>query len=125
MSDDYAENLERVKRAADRVKHLMGFAEGPDVHRFEQIRMLWKRYEAIVVSVEKLEAIADALDAATIETGKYEYALQAVAQCVDEVRHDADYKAVGLLEVPAYVRMLLNELKQLRQERSDRATNAV
>lgn len=65
MCDEpYQANLERLNAAADRINALMGFAprEGKQPHRFEQIRMLWRRYEAIPVSVEKLEAICERIE---------------------------------------------------------------
>jgi len=51
---------------------------------------------------------------AVIEAGKYEYALQAIAQRIEPVSHDRHYKAVGLLEIPARVGMLVAEVQQLR-----------
>lgn len=64
MTDDYQANLDRLNTAADRLNALMGFAprQGEPPHRFEQIRMLWRRYEAIPLSVEKLEAICERIE---------------------------------------------------------------
>lgn len=51
---------------------------------------------------------------AVIAEGKYEYALQATTQRLEEIAHDRSYKAIGLFEVPARVGMLVAEVKQLR-----------
>lgn len=49
-----------------------------------------------------------------IEAGKYEYTLQAIAQRLEPVAHDRSYRAVGLMELPSRVGMLVAEVQQLR-----------
>ena len=61
--------------------------------------------------VKKLESEREA---ALIEAGKYEYTLQAIAQRIEPVAHDRSYRAVGLMELPSRVGMLVAELQQLR-----------
>lgn len=57
---------------------------------------------------------------AVIEAGKYEYALQATAQRLELLAHDSRYKAIGLLEIPARVGMLVEEVRQLRERTRER-----
>lgn len=56
------EKLDRLWAARNRVANLMGFADKPCPHTFEIIRMIWGRYEALPISVEKLEAIAERIE---------------------------------------------------------------
>jgi hypothetical protein len=61
-----------------------------------------------------VKALYDEKCDAVIEARKYEYALQATTHQLKEIAHDRAYKAIGLLEVPARVGMLVAEVKQLR-----------
>lgn len=61
-----------------------------------------------------VNALYDEKYDAVIEAGKYEYALHATTQRLEEIAHDRSYKAIGLFEVPGRVGMLVAEVKQLR-----------
>lgn len=64
-------SIERATAATERLKELMGWPDPPKIHKFEVVRMLWGRFEAVPIRVEYVEQLAERIERLEAELAAY------------------------------------------------------